>query len=146
MLKKLHSPQLDLTELLRSHGYRATSGRLEILKVLSAEQKPLSSKEIFEKCSSKSLDAVTVYRALEAFVVSKIVQRVDLQHGHVDYELSLDGHHHHHIVCKKCGTMEDVESVDCDKLTKLVQRSSTQFSLIDDHSMELFGVCNACTS
>ena len=144
MTKKETYSKIDLANILREHGYRATSSRMAILKVLIEEKMPLSSHEIFKQCKTGSLDAVTVYRALEAFVASRLVQRVDLQHGHVDYEFIFGDHHHHHIVCKKCGLMEDFKDEGCEKIALRARRLSNKFKIIEDHSMELFGLCNQC--
>ncbi|MFZ2804668.1 MAG: Fur family transcriptional regulator [Patescibacteria group bacterium] len=144
MAKKDTHPEIDLAGILRANGYRATSGRLAILGVLVKEKKPLSSHEIFERCKTGSLDAVTVYRALEAFVASRIVKRIDLQHGHVDYEFAF-GDHHHHLVCKKCGSVEDFTVTGCTELAQRACKSSTTFKTVEDHSMELFGVCVSCS-
>src|SRR3990167_2633608 len=98
----------DFPALLRKSGLRATSGRIQLLKTLAAEKKPITIDELKEKLGV-DLDTVTLYRALEALKSARIVERMDLQHGHAHYELRAGRPHHHHAVCRLCGTVEDIE-------------------------------------
>src|SRR3989344_7644364 len=93
---------LDFPALLRKSGLRATGGRIQLLKTLAQEKKPITIDELKEKLGSH-LDMVTLYRALEALKSANIVERMDLQHGHAHYELSAGRAHHHHAVCRSCG-------------------------------------------
>jgi len=129
--------------LLAEHGYRVTEGRVELLTLLRNSLEPLTASEIHLRMNH-SIDKATLYRALEDFVVSKIVAKVNLQDGVAYYELLHLDHHHHHIVCENCGKIEDIESCDQVSLQKKVLRSSKHFKIVNSHSLEFFGLCHAC--
>ncbi len=134
------------TDLLRAQGLKMTPKRLQLLSILARIKRPLSAHEILENWSKDGTDIVTLYRTLEAFTAASIVQRVNLQHGHTDYELVTPGKHHHHLVCTGCGTIENIKDCPGDRAEKSVLRRSTKFSSIREHSFEFFGICRACAA
>lgn len=131
-------------ELLKNNGYRLTKGRISLLVFLKNAKKPLTTKEIQVGLFPK-LDKVTLYRALEDFVKSKVVHKINLQDS-VSYYEFLDEHkHHHHILCDTCGKIEDIDM--CNEMTfqKEALLSSKYFSVINAHSLEFFGTCKSCS-
>lgn len=132
-------------ELLRKSGYRVTTGRTELLLTLLRAQKPLSVSELGGR-TSHPLDKVTLYRALEDFVTSKIIVKVNFNTAITYYEFIHKDHHHHHIVCESCGTIEDIESCEQTSLEKRLLGKSKHFSSITSHSLEFFGRCTKCSS
>ena len=137
---------VDYENLLREHGLKATPRRVHLLSLLEKAKKPLSAQEYKDAWKQENIDVVTVYRALEALAAAGIVRRVDLHHGHVDYELALDGKHHHHLVCTDCGVIEDFEECPIKSIEARALKSSSMFSSFQDHSLELFGTCKACAA
>ena len=136
----------DYSELLRSHGLKATPQRLQVLGLLVNSKKPVSIVELQKKSANadQSMDSVTLYRSLEALVEKMLVRPVDLRHGHTDYELIRAGKHHHHIVCEKCGAIEDFEWCPEIELKKNILTNTSNFATLNDHSLEFFGVCKKC--
>jgi Fur family transcriptional regulator, ferric uptake regulator len=134
----------SFVEALQAVGLRATHPRLHVLRVLHTAAVPLSVDDIVEQ-STESLDRVTVYRCLEALAQARLVRQVDLRKNHSLYEL-FDEHDHHHIVCTSCGVIENFVGCDVAALSESALRRSTLFSNINDHALELFGVCNSCTT
>ncbi len=130
-------------ELLRKNNYRVTTGRRQLLLTLLRTKKPLSVSELSRE-TGHSLDKVTLYRALEDFVSSKIIVKVNLQSTATYYEFIHNDHHHHHIVCEKCGKIEDIENCNQADLQKEMIKSSKHFSVVSSHSLEFFGVCKMC--
>lgn len=131
------------TELLREAGFRATPGKIALLAVLAQADKPLSIAELARRFRGK-LNTVTLYRSLEALVERGIVRRVDLGHAHAHYELAESKRHHHHLVCKICGAVEDILSCEPFELEKQVLKKSKTFASIQSHAMEFFGLCKKC--
>jgi Fur family transcriptional regulator, ferric uptake regulator len=141
--------------LLRTHGLKATPQRMQVLSLLAVQKKPVSIAELQQKAKlgvkgakKSSIDTVTLYRSLEALMKNDLVRPVDLRHGHTDYELVEEGKHHHHIVCEKCGVIEDFNSFPEDELKKAFKKNSakksSKFATLTDHSLELFGICKKC--
>lgn len=134
---------LEVEALLKENNFRLTKGRIDLLLFLKSTKKPLTAKDIQEGLSI-SLDKVTLYRALEDFVLARIVQKVNLKNNSNYYEFINTHHHHHHIVCEKCGKIEDVEICSQDVLEKQAVAHSKVFSKVHSHSLEFFGICHSC--
>jgi len=135
---------IDFPGLLRQSGLRATAGRIRLLEVLSAEELPVTIEKLKKKLVGH-LDMVNLYRALEALREARIVDRMDLQHGHAHYELVVGRPHHHHAVCRSCGTIEDIEIPHAAKPEKEAECRAKKFSVIDSYTLEFFGLCINCT-
>jgi Fur family peroxide stress response transcriptional regulator len=127
---------------LKGYGLKATPGRIRLLKYLADSKKPNSIKDIGKAIGTRTMDQVTIYRTLETFKTLGFVRRVDFHKDYAYYELA--GKDHHHIFCENCGRIEDFEGCGSDKLIKTALRQSKQFASINDHSIELFGVCRSC--
>ncbi len=92
-------PSHDCKEELRAAGSRATPGRLALLAVLEHATRPLTVEEIARKV--RSLNPVTLYRALDALVHAGLVRR-GMDGRVAQYEYARKPHHHH-MVCVDCG-------------------------------------------
>ncbi len=132
------------TVLLREKGLKVTPQRLQLIALLAQLNEPMSAHEIKAKWKQGDIDTVTLYRALDALVAASIVRRVDLQHGHTDYELMVPGDHHHHLVCTSCGTIEDFAGCPAKNIEKRALKGSSKFASLREHSMEFFGTCKTC--
>ncbi len=88
------------------------------------------------------IDEATLYRALEALTAAEILNRVDMRVRGAQYEFSPV--HHHHLVCKKCGDVEDVKDCFDKNLETRVLHRSKRFTSVSAHSMEFFGLCRTC--
>lgn len=131
----------DFKVLLKQNGYRSTVGRTALLETLWNEKKPLTVGELAKRL--RSLDQVTLYRALESFAQKGMIRRMELGHGHAHYEMEKE--HHHHVVCTDCGKVEDVTGCSLEGMDTKVAKESRSFKSIYSHNVEFFGRCNACT-
>lgn len=129
--------------LLREAGLRATPGRLALLALLAKEQAPVTV-EYLTKQMKGALNHVTLYRALDALAEAGIVVRAGLGHDHAHYELAVGRPHHHHVVCRLCGFVEDIEVPHSTAPEKDAARRAKTFSCIESYTLEFFGICNAC--
>lgn len=134
----------DLSNVLKTSGFKTTPIRLAILEVFSHDCKPINAEYIHQKLKKQKVNIVTIYRTLTSFENAGILKRVYLQKDSVYYEMS--GHHHHHIVCTDCGLVEGFDDCDLDNLSKKVLKSSDKFNTITKHSLELFGQCKKCNN
>lgn len=133
----------NLPNVLREKGLKATPARLAILNVFSADCKPINAEYIQQRLKGKDINLVTIYRTLSSLETSGILKTVDLRKGSAYYEFPT--HHHHHIVCTSCGKTESFEMCEVDKVSKSVLQKSPLFKTINQHSLELFGVCKSCS-
>ena len=129
-----------MQDILKDAGMKVTKNRLAVLDLLITSGKPLSVEDIFKKL--KKADQVTIYRILNQFVLKGIVYQTDFRSGKAYFEFQ--DHHHHHIVCKGCGDLEEVDICLPDNFIKKVQGNSSKFKKVSDHALEFFGVCLSC--
>ena len=140
MKKKTASP---FATALRSAGFKATPGRLALLRLLSNSHKPLTVEEIFD--AGIDADQATIYRSLKDLKGANIVRQVDLQHRHAHYELA-NINEHHHLICLSCGKIEDVHHCGIEAMENTVLRSSKHFAEIRQHTLEFYGICKSCAA
>jgi Fe2+ or Zn2+ uptake regulation protein len=131
--------QADLQQLLKENNFKATPKRVEVLSYLAKRKKPVGVDTLCDKF--KATNKTTIYRMLEAFVEANILSKHDLGHGHYDYEFSPEKHHHH-LVCSKCGQIEEVDL--CDGLGKKALMQSSKFAETTGHMVTVFGKCKKC--
>ena len=132
----------DAKGMLRSIGCRVTEGRVALLCLLSKSKAPLTAKDISEKLAGV-MDQATLYRALDALTVAGLLRKVHITLSDaVHYELSHD--HHHHIVCTKCSSIEELSEEACSAIMKTTLQFSKNFSGLDAHTIELSGLCDSC--
>jgi Fur family ferric uptake transcriptional regulator len=60
----------------------------------------------------------------------------------VKYKLCETEDHHHHIICKACGSIVELNFCDISDWTKKVTES-TGYQVID-HQLNFYGFCKAC--
>lgn len=132
----------DLRQILRKSGHKATPSRLAILEAFREAKKPLSAQGVIELVP-RTIDQATVYRTLRSFKEKGILRPVDLRHNHAHYDLAtLD--HHHHIICLRCGRIENVPHHGVEAMERSIAQSSRHFAEIHQHALEFYGICKAC--
>ena len=131
----------EYKQLLHDAGLKATKMRGDVLGLFDVGKKPLSVAQI--KKNLQSADVATLYRIVEIFVDKGILCSVHVCGPRHFFELAALPHHHH-IVCTKCGIIEDVSDCNLTKVIKNAEIASTKFNKITEHTFELFGLCKKC--
>lgn len=137
--------QFDSTiSLLRMRGFRITPIRKAIIMMFYDYSLPLTPTEVIAKLSDQKIRAnkTTVYREIDFLLQQAILQSVQLGDGSLRYEPTSTPHHHH-LICKNCGTIDDI--VLENDLTEQEEKitHATKFKILD-HSLEFFGLCYSC--
>jgi Fur family ferric uptake transcriptional regulator len=134
----------DWKERLSAAGYRVTAPRRAVMQVLLNTRTPLPPQEIYERGQSAhpKLGLVTVYRALALLEELHLVRRIHCDTGCHSYVLASPGHRHH-IMCRKCGRTAEFEGSDDLGMLAVQVEQSTDYR-VDDHLLQLFGLCPNC--
>lgn len=132
-----------IQEILDSHKLKVTKPRVAVLEVLLDTKIPMSIQEISDTLHEGVADHTTVYRIIMLFKEQNIVREVHLRHVHIDYEL-VRGENHHHMVCTRCGKIEEFDCHEAENLVGSIIASSRLFATAHDHDLEIFGICHAC--
>jgi Fur family transcriptional regulator, stress-responsive regulator len=105
------SPHPATADELRSAGLRVTAARLAILETVRAgdhmDVETVTSR-VRERLGHVSFQAV--YEALHAFTAARLVRRIEPAGSPARFEGRV-GDNHHHLVCRVCGRVTDVECV-----------------------------------
>jgi Fur family ferric uptake transcriptional regulator len=130
-----------LAERLRRVGQRVTPQRLVILGALRAGEH-LSADDVFARVEPllPAVNRSTVYRTLELFRDLGLVSETDLGGGARQFELI--GEPHHHLICHRCGGIEELDDTLVAPLRHAVHRQYG-FAPAIDH-LAVFGYCAAC--
>ncbi len=128
---------------LSQAGYRLTRPRRAVVQALVEDESRLSPAAVHERARRHcpSVGLVTVYRTLEVLVGLGLVRRIHTVHGCHDYASASHGHRHH-LVCRGCGAT--VEFDGCDLTTFLERIGQITGYRVDEHLLELAGLCPAC--
>lgn len=132
-------------DLLKESKVKITNERREIISILEKTKTPLAPADIFSLLTTTlpKANLTTVYRNLEMLEGLNLVKRLGFNKSSFFYELTANRAHHHHVICRKCGRVQDLESIS-ENFTQGVV-NSTKFQ-IEDHNLEFFGLCEECKS
>lgn len=125
---------------LKASPLRVTEPRRALIRLLAEAETPLSCEEILNR-SEGSFDLVTVYRNMEVFRARNIVQSISLESGKQLFELTVEGDHHHHIVCRECHRTLRIDFCFGGELEHYAAGKGFQEL---KHKIEVFGVCENC--
>jgi Fe2+ or Zn2+ uptake regulation protein len=131
-----------LKSFLRKNGYKATPSRLAVLSLFEKRKVPLSPQALIDGLGART-DQATVYRILKTFKKRGLIRQIDFRHNHPHYELR-DTNDHHHIICLSCGISEEIRGCEVGDMRQSILRQAKRFKTISDHSLEFYGLCNAC--
>jgi len=127
-------------------GQRYTSKRRALVDALLEAGNPVAIGDLADP--RRGLPQSSVYRNLAVLERAGVVRRVLTEEEFGRYELAEDlTEHHHHLVCRSCGAVEDVAVSS--SLERTVERAaadvagSVGFSL-EGHRLDLFGTCRRC--
>ena len=132
---------------LHESGFKLTPQREATLQVLLENEKEhLSAEEVFFLVKKKSpeIGLATVYRTLEILTDLKVIDKVSFNDGVARYDLRKEGakHFHHHLLCLRCGTIEEVEEDLLCEMEEIVEQR--YHFLVKDHRLTFHGICQKC--
>ena len=125
-------------------GYRRTGARRSIADLIAARQGPFTAADLVADARSRRLrlGRATIFRTLDVLADLHAVERLDLPSGEHAYVACEPVDHHHHVICSDCGRSRDVDDTGWGSVVGDIERATGY--RIDDHRLELFGLCPAC--
>ncbi len=137
-------PDRALLEGLKRRDLRATSQRLVMHRLLRERDRHLTAEELLEEASARlpGISLPTVYSTLELFEDLGVVRRVNAGGGTAVWDTRSGDHHH--LVCRRCGGVQDVDlPLDLDGARRSAQRSGFA---PDRAEVVVTGLCSSCSS
>jgi Fur family ferric uptake transcriptional regulator len=138
------SDAADLERGLRAAGLRVTGPRLAVLDAVHAH--PHSDTEALIRAARARLGVVShqaVYDVLHVLTEKGLVRRIQPQGAVARYEARV-GDNHHHLVCRSCGRIGDVDCAIGE--APCLTPSASQGFVIDEAEVIYWGTCPSCAA
>ncbi len=133
-----------LRAYVERYGGRLTGMRKLIVREVHATDCHFSGDDIFLRLRNKGHDIsrASIFRTLPLLVDAGLL-RVSLStEKHRHYEHTLGHAHHEHLVCNRCGHVEEFHDPGLEVL--LLEIAARSEYLASDHKVEVFGLCGVC--
>jgi Fur family transcriptional regulator, stress-responsive regulator len=138
------STTLGFQQMLRGAALRVTHPRLAVLAAVHAH--PHADTDSIIGIVRRDLPDVShqaVYDVLRALTAASLVRRIQPSGSVARYE-SRVGDNHHHVVCRSCGVIADVDCAVGD--TPCLTASNDRGFTIDEAEVVYWGLCPNCTT
>ncbi len=121
---------------------RLTVQRQAILDLINSSNRHWDAEEISRELARRgeSIGIATVYRGLAALEEAGLIASIQLA-DRKRYERA-DKSHHDHMVCTRCGAIEEFSHQRIEALQEEAARDKG--FVITGHQLVLFGHCSAC--
>jgi Fur family ferric uptake transcriptional regulator len=150
-VKTPSAPALEeATELfrgfLRGQRLRFTTERLECLRAALGSPAHFDADELVARLRRRGnrVSRATTYRTLSLLEQCGILRKSLLGQERHRYEAALGRGHHDHIICARCGRIEEFYDAELEALQERIA-GERGFRILD-HVHELFGLCRECGS
>lgn len=124
---------------------RATRQRAMLLSIMDETEEFRSAQEIHRilRDAGSTIGLTTVYRAMQQLVDAGEADMITITGDEKLYRRCRRAAHHHHLVCRSCGTAREVR---VPSVERAVDRLAADHGFTDvDHMLEIFGRCPACS-
>jgi len=135
---------LEIERMLRASDLRVTRPRIAVLNAVHAH--PHADTNTIIDAARTQLDDVShqaVYDVLQALTSAGLLRRIQPSGSLARYEARV-ADNHHHIVCRTCGTVADVDcavgSAPC------LTPSEAHGYVIDEAEVIYWGICPTCSA
>jgi Fur family transcriptional regulator, stress-responsive regulator len=139
---------MDYTEELRSADLRVTRPRLAVLEAVAGHPHA-DTETIFDVVRGMLPDVSrqAVYDVLAALTTAGLVRRIQPSGSLARYE-SRVGDNHHHVVCRSCGIIADIDCAvgDTPCLTPSDVHSALEGFVLDEAEVIYWGLCPDCVA
>lgn len=135
----------ELKKIVKQKGLKYTEQREIVLSILLHAQEHLTAEEVYNEIKKEHKDSnigiATVYRALSFLEEVDLIASITFGTDGKKYESNAKSHHDH-LICTDCGKI--IEFID-DEIEKRQDKIAKKNKFkITSHSMQLYGVCEAC--
>ena len=125
---------------LQENKLNTTQQRELIVDQFLRSQDHISVDELLVRVRKRNrkVGYATVYRTLKLLVESGLAIQRQFGDGHARYEV--DGDHHDHLICTKCGLILEFEDPEIEALQEKIAERLGGFT-VTRHRHELYGTC-----
>lgn len=134
----------DPAALLRSVGLRVTGPRMAVLKAVAA--RPHSDADdvaAVVRADVGSVSMQAVYDVLRACTGAGLLRRIEPAGSPALYETRI-GDNHHHLVCRRCNAVVDVDCVV--GASPCLEPSESKGFVVEEAEIVFWGMCADCVA
>jgi len=134
----------DFEAQLRAVSLRVTQPRLAVLAVLR-DHPHVDTESVIAlvRAGHPTVSHQTIYDVLRALTDAGLVRRIQPAGANARYETRV-GDNHHHVVCRSCGAIEDVECAVGH--TPCLTASDDHGFAVDEAEVVFWGTCPDCAT
>ena len=134
--------RIDAAAALRAAGLRITASRLAVLSAVT-NGKHVTAEEVAVSARDRvgSISTQAVYDVLGALTRAGLVRRIEPAGSPARYETRV-ADNHHHLVCRSCGAIVDVDCVIGEP--PCVFPSDASGYVVDEAEVTFWGICPTC--
>lgn len=132
----------DHVQTLRDHGLQVTAQRIAVLRAVS--ERPHGTANDIADDVRREIGAISrqsVYDTLTLFSDRSIIRRIQPAGSSARFEDRV-GDNHHHLVCRTCERVVDVECA-VREMPCLIPVDSGDF-IVDEAEVTYWGICPTC--
>ncbi|CAN7446909.1 transcriptional repressor [Microbacterium sp. LjRoot45] len=125
---------------------RNTWQRDRVRAALSDTQGFVSAQDLHAalRDDNTGIGLATVYRALATLAASGEADQLQSPEGEAIYRACSSDGHHHHLICRNCGTTVEIQATDVEEWA---QRTAAANGFTRaEHVVDIFGLCADCTT
>ncbi|NLB68894.1 MAG: transcriptional repressor [Lentisphaerae bacterium] len=132
----------ELAEMCRKAGVKATSQRIEILRLLLSSTRHPDARSVYENAKKRfpTISLNTVYQNLGIFEKAGLITRVSASGDRMLFEA--DNTPHHHFICNNCDEVFDFENNALDAIRPPTE--ALKLGKAESVRVVIRGICNAC--
>jgi Fur family transcriptional regulator, ferric uptake regulator len=137
-------PLQGWAEFLATNNLRATEPRRLIAQAIAQSPGHFDAEtlRLRLKGQGRRLSRATIYRTLALLQSCGVLRRVQLGEGALHYELSRPNDPHHHLVCRRCGAVQEVSDA---AVTRAVREAARRAAFAPEElSLTVRGLCARC--
>jgi Fur family transcriptional regulator, stress-responsive regulator len=144
-----HAPEparAPRAQSLRDRGLRVTRPRVAVLEALDAQPHLRADQVITAIRADGDVSSQAVYDVLNTLSAHGLVRRIQPRGSVARYELET-GDNHHHVVCRGCGRVTDVECATGEApCLDLPETTSLHGFSVDEAEVTWWGHCPSCAT
>ena len=140
------SPKEKFREYLETKKMRLTRERQIIFDEIFESHDHFDAEQLITRLTTRKnsirVSRATVYRTMQSMEEAGLIRKVARNNDREIYEHDYGYPKHDHLVCKKCGKLEEFENQEISRLIKMIVEERA--FLMEGHRLEVTGICMEC--
>lgn len=144
MINNNHHEKENFRSLIENDEIGQVEERLNVIDVFLSIEDHVTLEEMVELLRARGYDydPEFVRQCMNRWVEHGFAQKKQFEGQPPRYEHRHLGKHHDHLICTKCGKIEEFSNEDMERLQ--VRIAASQGFHMLQHEMEIYGICSEC--